>query len=196
MLHNCNHYNSNYSYFPEETTEQHSSSVWRQCGLQTDARQLIASGGTACLLNDHKVSHARALRSINVKHGRHCGPLFLPEENLGEKISWSWRIIPRLLLQWFRAPHQWTQPEDFLCRPGGSGRGGGKGGRYRLRGVKPLTEQLPLTPISVNITPADVQGRITSQDAQPGRLICQVSGTERNPASRLGIGWWKCPSFR
>ena len=66
-------------------------------------------GGTTC---PGRVSHRGALHSMTVKHGCHRRPALLPEENLGEKISWSRRIIPLLLPPYFHSfPPAFLQPQ-------------------------------------------------------------------------------------
>lgn len=70
---------------------------------------LMWSGGSTARVQEatHK---RRALHSVAVKHGCHPGGrFFLPEENLGEQISWSRRIIPRLVSRRLHAPRQWEQ---------------------------------------------------------------------------------------
>lgn len=142
------------------------SSMWGNSEVyvaRADAQQppAITSRGQF-VLRGHKLSHRRALHSINVKHGCHCGPVFLPEKNLGEKISCSRRIILRLL------PHMFHSPQTVKATWGLSLQA------VWQRGIdKDSEEEETLrghrleTPTSVNITPTDIQDGITTGDAQP-----------------------------
>lgn len=132
------------------------------------------------VLRGHGLSHWRVLHSIRVRRGCHCWPVFLPEENLGKKISWSGRIILRLLPHYFHAPKQYKQPGDFLC------------GICEQRDIDQHSEWGQTERTAAGNS--DVRQCHAHRHSERDYCGCQVSWAQRDPARRPWIGWQQAPS--